>query len=229
MLLRNPDQPEYDAFSFIGNPGAGKGTVVSAILKDQERSENKPLYFEVGQMVRQNVSEGTEFGKQAVEASDSGRLVAHRLIIPKIREGILNLFGDAEEGTDERKLFLDGYPRHILQVPSYEELMDELGRTQAIIHLDLDPEAAEERMRKRGEAAGAGARKDDLSEEKRRQRLDEAKALEDVLGYFAEKGRVLRFDAAQSPEAVYRAVRIAIFGKGSKIAPDHNRVAAPAY
>jgi len=97
----------------LGPPGAGKGTQAKTLAK-----KLKIAHISTGDILRQNVSSGTELGKQAKDFMNKGLLVPDelvtRMVIARIQED------DAKDG-----FILDGYPRNIRQAESLDNLLKE--------------------------------------------------------------------------------------------------------
>lgn len=67
----------------IGPPGAGKGTQAPRIL---EKFNNCMCHLATGDMLREQVSQGTELGKQAKKIMDQGGLVSDEIMIGMIKD-----------------------------------------------------------------------------------------------------------------------------------------------
>ncbi|MGB1582667.1 MAG: nucleoside monophosphate kinase, partial [Solirubrobacterales bacterium] len=60
----------------VGPPGAGKGTQASRLVKDFDLP-----FIATGDILRQNVADGTELGTQAKQYMDKGELLPDDLIV----------------------------------------------------------------------------------------------------------------------------------------------------
>ena len=67
----------------IGPPGAGKGTQAPKIL---EKFNNCVCHLATGDMLREQVSQGTPLGKEAKKIMDQGGLVSDEIMINMIKE-----------------------------------------------------------------------------------------------------------------------------------------------
>jgi len=111
----------------LGAPGSGKGTQ-SQLLVD---AYGVPQ-ISTGDLLRAAVAKGTELGRQAKVAMDSGRLVDDDTVLGMIRERIGQ--PDAAKG-----FVLDGFPRNIAQAEALETMLRELGTPlEAVVLLNLD-------------------------------------------------------------------------------------------
>ena len=97
----------------LGAPGAGKGTqaeVISEALSIPQIS--------TGNMLREAVKNGTEYGLKAKAAMDSGALVSDEIVIGILKDRIAQ--PDCKNG-----FILDGFPRTVPQA----EALDKMGVT----------------------------------------------------------------------------------------------------
>jgi len=94
----------------LGAPGAGKGTQAEII------SERYGIpAISTGNILRDAVKNGTEFGLKAKEYMDKGLLVPDEIIISIIKERLLE--DDCENG-----FILDGVPRTVPQAEALERM-----------------------------------------------------------------------------------------------------------
>ena len=93
-------QASRDLFIFFGPPACGKGTL-AARLKD----DLKFIPVSTGDVLRQNVSQNTELGKQAQPLMAQGKLVPDELINAMIQDWL------TKQAGGHSPIILDGYPR----------------------------------------------------------------------------------------------------------------------
>ena len=126
----------------LGAPGAGKGTQAEVISE----ALNIPQ-ISTGNILREAVKNGTEYGLKAKEAMDSGALVSDDIVI-----GILK---DRIAADDCRKGFiLDGFPRTVPQA----EALDAMGVTiDKVIEISVPDETIKQRVSGRRVCSGCGA------------------------------------------------------------------------
>lgn len=95
----------------IGPPNAGKGTQAQLL------TEHFGIpHLSTGNLLRENIEQGTDLGKLAKSYVDSGQLVPDDLVI--------NLVEKAIESIDLTKgVLFDGYPRNIAQAENLDALM----------------------------------------------------------------------------------------------------------
>src|SRR5690554_1680403 len=97
----------------MGPPGAGKGTQAARLSASRNLRQ-----LSTGDILRANVSSGTDLGVKAKGFMDAGELVPDDLIIDMVRSELNDL-------EDVRVLF-DGYPRNPAQAGQLDELLSEL-------------------------------------------------------------------------------------------------------
>ena len=129
----------------FGPPGAGKGTQADRLRKDFELP-----YIATGDMLRTNVTEQTELGKQAKEFMDAGELVPDELILAMAGERLGQ--DDAQDG-----FILDGFPRTIEQAQALEKQLSAMGRrVTAALLIDVPDEEVVRRLSGRRMCVKAG-------------------------------------------------------------------------
>jgi adenylate kinase len=119
----------------FGPPGAGKGTQAERLRKDFELP-----YIATGDMLRSNVKEQTELGKQAKAFMDAGDLVPDELILAMAGDRLSQ--DDAQDG-----FILDGFPRTIEQAQALEKQLSGMGRrVTAALLIDVPDEEVIRRL-----------------------------------------------------------------------------------
>ena len=126
----------------LGATGAGKCTQAEVISD----ALNIPQ-ISTGNILREAVKNGTEYGLKAKEAMDSGALVSDDIVI-----GILK---DRIAADDCKKGFiLDGFPRTVPQA----EALDAMGVTiDKVIEISVPDETIKQRVSGRRVCSGCGA------------------------------------------------------------------------
>ena len=100
----------------LGPPGAGKGTQAERLQADFQLP-----YIATGDMLRANVKQETELGKQAQEYMKAGELVPDDLIVAMAGERL-----DEEDARDG--FILDGFPRTLEQATALKKQLAKVGR-----------------------------------------------------------------------------------------------------
>ena len=115
----------------LGAPGAGKGTQAQFLTKKY----NIPQ-ISTGDMLRAAIKAGTEMGKLAKEAMDSGKLVTDEIIIGLVKDRIAE--DDCKNGY-----LLDGFPRTLAQADAVTNAGIQI---DAVIEIDVPDEEIVKRM-----------------------------------------------------------------------------------
>ena len=100
----------------FGSPGSGKGTISKKIVKDFSFN-----HISTGDLLRQNVLDGTPLGVAAKEIMDAGGLVPDKLVLDMLLEHSKKKQNDTNNSNKNMNLLLDGYPRTIGQANSLQE------------------------------------------------------------------------------------------------------------
>jgi len=106
---------------FVGPPGAGKGTQAVRIA-----ARYGIPHISTGDMLREEIKNGTELGKQAKTYIDAGELVPDEVIIGMVKERIAR--PDAANG-----FILDGFPRTKQQA----EALGAIAALDAVININV--------------------------------------------------------------------------------------------
>jgi len=125
----------------LGAPGAGKGTQAQFLTKKYGIPQ-----ISTGDMLRAAIKAGTEMGKMAKEAMDTGKLVTDEIIIGLVKDRIAE--DDCTNG-----FLLDGFPRTLAQADAVKDAGIEL---DAIIEIDVKDEEIVKRMSGRRVHADSG-------------------------------------------------------------------------
>ena len=120
---------------FFGPNGSGKGTQ-GAIVKDKYGIP----HIETGVIFRDNISRGTDLGKEAKGYIDRGELVPDSITIPMILDRLKQ--DDCKDGW-----LLDGFPRNLTQAQELDKALKEAGITlDIVIDMKLDRQIAKDRI-----------------------------------------------------------------------------------
>ena len=110
----------------LGPPGSGKGTQAKMIAE-----KYKVKHISTGDILRENVRNGTPLGVEAKKFMDSGKLVPDSLLIDIIKDRLAK--PDVKAGW-----MLDGYPRTIPQAEALDKILPGLGqKIDVVLNVDV--------------------------------------------------------------------------------------------
>ena len=207
----------------FGPPGAGKGTQAERLQSDFQLP-----FISTGDMLRANVKEGSELGREAQRYMDAGELVPDDLIV--------RMAGERLQQDDTRDGFiLDGFPRTIEQAKALDRQLSELGRRiTAALLIDVPDEDVVTRLSSRRVCVKAGhnyhvefdppkregicdqdgsrlIQRDDDKPEVIRNRLQVYhEQTEPLIEYYDDQGLMRRIDGTRSPAEVHDHIRAVI-------------------
>ena len=129
----------------LGAPGSGKGTLAQRL-----RDEKGVPQVSSGDLLRDAVKRGTDLGRRAKAAMDSGELVSDEIVLGLIRERLGR--PDAAAG-----FILDGYPRNVAQAAALDALLAELGQPiDTVMLMEVDPAVLFKRLTGRRSCPSCG-------------------------------------------------------------------------
>jgi len=122
----------------FGPPGAGKGTQAEFIVNKYD------LYqLSTGKVLRSEIKNKTELGKQISSIINSGTLVSDD-IVKKLVENFLS------DKKYKNKLIFDGYPRNLTQAKTLDELLIKYGqKLDLVLKLSVSLETIKKRISER--------------------------------------------------------------------------------
>lgn len=142
----------------FGAPGAGKGTQSDKLIEKYGLG-----HISTGDVLRNEIKNGTELGQTAKGYIDNGQLIPDDLMV-SILASVYDGFGKEHAGV-----IFDGFPRTILQAEALKKMLAERGhQIDAMIELSVPEDELMARLLNRGKLTG---RSDD-NEETIKKRLD---------------------------------------------------------
>jgi adenylate kinase len=207
----------------LGPPGAGKGTQAERLQADFGLA-----HISTGDMLRAQVAQRSDLGKEAERYMNAGELVPDEVILGMIGQRIAEQ--DAREG-----FLLDGFPRNtsqadalaatladsgrhltgvlLIEVPNAEVVRRLAGRRVCskgghVYHVEFDPPKRE------GVCDQDGSRliqRDDDKEETILKRLEVyERQTAPLIDYYENAGLLRRFDGQRDPDEVHDHVRATV-------------------
>lgn len=162
-------------FLIFGPPGSGKGTQSVRLAE-----KFNLIHLSTGDMLRAEITAGTELGKKMSLIMSKGELVPDEVVIEMIAYKIDNSKGSAG-------FLFDGFPRTVAQTVSLEKMLNERDmKIDQMLVLDVDHDELVKRLIARAELSGRPDDKDPSVIENRIEVYREK--TEPIINYCNEKG-----------------------------------------
>ena len=171
----------------LGAPGSGKGTQGPLLA-----GRLGVPYLSTGELLREQVAQGSDIGRQVGPYLDRGELVPDDVALAAL--------GDALAAADRAGGFvLDGFPRTVAQAERAEDLI----RPDAVVYLAVPDDVARQRLRRRA----SRGRSDDADAEVIEQRLRLFhRQTEPLLQRYRDRGLLHAVDGSQPPADTIAAI-----------------------
>jgi adenylate kinase len=128
----------------FGAPGSGKGTQSEKLIAKYGLE-----HISTGDVLRNEIKNGTELGKTAKKFIDNGQLIPDDLMI-NILASVYDSFG-----KDHKGVIFDGFPRTIPQAEALKSMLAERGhKIAAMIELEVPEDELMKRLLMRGQLTG---------------------------------------------------------------------------
>ncbi|WP_423149703.1 adenylate kinase [Rubrolithibacter danxiaensis] len=174
----------------FGPPGAGKGTQSQKLIDKYQL-----IHLSTGDILRSEISNGTELGLEAKKLMDEGVLVPDEVVIGMISNKL--------DANKEAKGFIfDGFPRTVAQAEALDELLTSKNAAiSGMIALEVDKEELHKRLLLRGKDSG---RPDDQDPEIIRKRIEEYNSkTAPVANYYKDQEKYTRINGIGSIDEIF--------------------------
>ena len=129
--------------ALFGPPGAGKGTQSKKLVEKYNLT-----YIATGDLLRQEIAEGTELGIEAKTLIEKGKLVPDDMIVQIIEKRI-------STNPDSKGILFDGFPRTYVQAYILEGLLMRMNsQLTCMLSLEVPRDLLVQRMLERGKTDG---------------------------------------------------------------------------
>jgi adenylate kinase len=180
----------------LGPQGSGKGTQAKRIS-----AEYGIPHVATGDMLRDTIASGTEFGRKVKPILERGDLVPDEVMVSLIRQRLSR--DDTAEG-----FVLDGFPRTMAQAEALDAMLREIGRELTIVfELQLPDEVCIARLLRRARLEG---RVDDTPEVVRRRLELYHQETEPQIEYYRATGKLVGIHADRSIPEVFSEIQEAL-------------------
>lgn len=143
----------------------------------------------INTILKNEINNSTEVGKQAKSYVDEGKLVPDKIVVDLVRKGVAN--------SSLTRILVDGFPMTLEQAKKFDGILLDREKTlYAVIYLEIPSSKLKERIG--GDGAESEVVKNKLSEFRRN--------IEPVLSYYEDKRLLRKVNADQDIDTVWGLV-----------------------
>jgi adenylate kinase len=177
----------------FGPPGAGKGTQSQKLIEKYGL-----IHLSTGDLLRGEISQGTELGLEAKKLMDAGILVPDEVVIGMISHKL-------DANKDAKGFIFDGFPRTVAQAEALDALLEtKKAPISGMIALEVTDNELEHRLLLRGKDSG---RPDDANPEVIRKRIKEYNdKTAPVAGFYKNQGKFKSINGIGSIDEIFDAI-----------------------
>ena len=178
----------------FGAPGSGKGTQSDLMIRHYGLG-----HISTGDVLREEIKNGTELGKTAQGFIDNGQLIPDDLmvsILAKVYDG----FGRGPKGV-----IFDGFPRTIPQAEALKQMLNERGdKVAAMIELDVPEDELMQRLILRGQQSG---RADDNEETIKKRLVVYHSQTQPLIEWYKQEGLHHHINGSGTLERIFKDIQ----------------------
>lgn len=177
----------------FGPPGAGKGTQSQKLIDKYQL-----IHLSTGDILRNEITHGTELGLEAKKLMDQGILVPDEVVIGMISNKL-----DNNKGANG--FIFDGFPRTVAQAEALDGLLETKNSSiSGMIALEVDNQELEKRLMLRGIGSG---RPDDANPAVIRKRIEEYNSkTAPVAGYYKEQNKFTSINGIGTIDEIFTSI-----------------------
>lgn len=182
--------------ALFGPPGAGKGTQAKKISEKYNLA-----HLSTGDMIRREISEGTDLGKMAADIINNGQLLSDELVVKMIASSI-------ESAKGVNGFLFDGFPRTVAQAEILDQMLGKLGHPlRGLVCINVPFEELKRRMLERAKVEGRADDTEEVIEKRFKEYHD--KTLH-VANHYRNKNLHVDIDGNQTMDDVFKAITFAV-------------------
>lgn len=175
--------------ALFGAPGSGKGTQSTKVLERYGL-----VYVSTGELLRSEMREGSELGRQARGIIEQGGLVPDELIVQLIEKTI-------DTHPDMNGLLFDGFPRTFVQAYILDGLLSKMHTSlMNLISLEVPENECLSRLMERAKTSGRPDDRQEVFEVRLREYREKTAP---VAGFYQEKGVYVPVDGTGTIDDVF--------------------------
>lgn len=177
----------------FGPPGAGKGTQSEMLI-----NKYNLIHLSTGDILRFEISQGTELGRKAKKLMDQGVLVPDQVVIGMISNKL-------DSNKDANGFIFDGFPRTVAQAEALDTLLiTKSSSISGMIELVVNTEELEKRLLNRGKASG---RPDDANPQVIQNRIIEYNSkTAPVANYYKDQNKFTSINGIGSIDEIFESI-----------------------
>ena len=178
----------------FGAPGSGKGTQSDLMIQHYGLG-----HISTGDVLREEIKNGTELGKTAKGYIDNGQLIPDDLMV-SILASVYDSFGREHKGV-----IFDGFPRTIPQAEALKKMLDERGdKVAAMIELDVPEDELMQRLILRGQQSG---RADDNEETIKKRLVVYHSQTQPLIEWYKQEGLHHHINGSGTLERIFKDIQ----------------------
>ena len=186
-------QNKYKVIFVVGPPGVGKNTQCDKLVKKYNF-----IHFSTGDLLREEISRGTENGKLIKSIMSQGKYVPVKITCGLIKKAMDNYSKD--------KIFLiDGYPRNQDNINGWNEIFGDNYILITSIIMDCDEKELEKRLIERAKSSGRIDDNLEVIKKRFKTHLEESKPIEEKL---KNMGSYIEVNCNNSIEIIFNQISI---------------------
>lgn len=177
----------------FGPPGAGKGTQSQKLIEKYQL-----VHLSTGDLLRNEIANGTELGLEAKKLMDQGLLVPDEVVIGMISNKL-------DANKDAKGFIFDGFPRTVAQADALDALLTSKNTAiSGMIALDVNDEELLKRLLLRGKDSGRPDDADPAIISKRIEEYNNKTA--PVANFYKEQGKYYAIDGIGSIDEIFAEI-----------------------